>query len=133
MMYRVSPVARKVTATVAVGLMAVSIVLFGQVNSGGANIGLTATEYFFQSVFNSILYGYTPELFPTAIRGTACGIASFWGRLFSIIAPLTAQGLIPKSGLDEAASAKILYLAGGITMGCVVTMALLPNRIPGRE
>merc|ERR1712070_1338365 len=54
-------------------------------------------EYFFQSMFNAVLYGWTPEVFPAPIRGTACGVASFWGRLFGIIAPLTAQQLLPST------------------------------------
>lgn len=44
-------------------------------------------EYFFQSMFNAVLYGWTPEVFPAPIRGTACGVASFWGRVFGIVSP----------------------------------------------
>lgn len=87
-------------------------------------------EYFFQSMFNAVLYGLTPELFPAPVRGTACGVASFWGRLFGIVAPQTAQRLLPSdTGLASAAELdRVLYLAGGITLGCVVTTALLPGK-----
>ncbi|KAF8761141.1 Sugar transporter [Rhizoctonia solani] len=67
-------------------------------------------EYFFQSLFNAILYGWTPEAFPAPIRGSACGIASFWGRLFSIIAPLIGSRLLDAGG-DEGIN-NVLYLAG---------------------
>lgn len=85
-------------------------------------------------MFNAVLYGWTPEVFPAPIRGTACGVASFWGRLFGIIAPLTAQQLIPEGGLSEANPSEInrvLYLAGGITLGCVITITFLPNKSVG--
>lgn len=114
-------------------------------------------------MFNAILYGWTPEQvrlrvhehqthlsfeafkkcadivffsnqFPTAIRGTACGIAAFWGRLFGIVAPQIAQHLLPSTSKPTADDyAKVLYLAGGITLGCVVTTALLPNKMLNRQ
>ena len=99
------------------------------VNTEASNIGLSFLEYFFQSMFNAILYGWTPEVFPAPVRGTACGLASFWGRLFGIIAPLTAQTLIPVGGLKAGDSSinNLLYLAGGMGLGCVLTTALLPG------
>lgn len=89
-------------------------------------------EYFFQSMFNAVLYGWTPEAFPAPIRGTACGIASFWGRLFSIVSPLIAQHLYKGSGGGRDINS-VLYLAGGVTLGCVISTALLPSRIVGRQ
>ena len=58
-----------------------------------------------QSTFNAVLYGWTPEAFPAAVRGSACGLASFWGRLASVVAPLVAARLGSSTG--------VLYLAGG--------------------
>lgn len=133
MMYRVPGVGRKWTMVIASGLMGASIFIFSAVNNEASNIGLNVMEYFFQSMFNAVLYGWTPEVFPAPIRGTACGVASFWGRLFGIIAPLTAQSLIPKAGLHEGSINRILYLAGGITLGCVITVSLLPNKMLGRQ
>ncbi|TKX22375.1 MFS transporter-like protein 99 [Elsinoe australis] len=129
MMYRVPAVGRKWTMVISSALMGTSIFIFSAVNDEASNIGLNVMEYFFQSMFNAVLYGWTPEVFPAPIRGTACGVASFWGRLFGIIAPLTAQSLIPDSGLggDNPSINRILYLAGGITLGCVLTTSLLPG------
>ena len=33
------------------------------------------------------LYAYTPELYPTEIRGTGSGAAASFGRLIGILAP----------------------------------------------
>ena len=133
MMYRVPKFGRKLVMMVSSALMGVSIFLFSAVNSQESNIGLNAMEYFFQSMFNAVLYGWTPEVFPAPVRGTACGLASFWGRLFSIIAPLTAQSLVGPGGLsDETTIHNILYLAGGIAFGCTLTVSLLPNKAMGK-
>lgn len=135
MMYGVPSIGRKWTMVVSSALMGVSIFVFSAVNSEASNIGLNCMEYFFQSMFNSVLYGWTPEVFPAPIRGTACGLASFWGRLFGIIAPLVAQSLVPKDGLNEGNGSinRVLYLAGGITLGCVLTTSLLPNKALGKQ
>ncbi|KAF2170409.1 hypothetical protein M409DRAFT_19231 [Zasmidium cellare ATCC 36951] len=101
MMYGVPTIGRKLAMVISSGLMGASIFIFSTVNSEASNIGLNAMEYFFQSMFNAVLYGWTPEAFPAPIRGTACGIAAFWGRLFSILAPLIAQSRIPTSGLAD--------------------------------
>lgn len=133
-MYAIPTFGRKIAMTVSSGLMGVSIFIFSVVNGQASNVGLNFMEYFFQSMFNAVLYGWTPEVFPAPIRGTACGVASFWGRLFGIIAPLTAQQLLPSDGEAEVSDyQKVLYLAGGITLGCVLTTAILPNHVLGKQ
>ncbi|KAI5244490.1 MFS general substrate transporter [Aureobasidium subglaciale] len=133
-MYKVPAFGRKWTMVISSALMGVSIFLFSAANSEASNIGLNVMEYFFQSMFNAVLYGWTPEQFPAPIRGTACGIAAFWGRLFGIVAPQIAQNLLPSTTEPSADDyAKVLYLAGGITLGCVVTTALLPTRMLNRQ
>lgn len=134
MMYRVPRFGRKLVMMVSSALMGVSIFLFSAANTQESNIGLNAMEYFFQSMFNAVLYGWTPEVFPAPVRGTACGIASFWGRLFSILAPLTAQSLLGPNGLKEEATIReVLYLAGGLALGCTLTTGLLPNKAMGKS
>ncbi|WPG99482.1 MFS general substrate transporter [Acrodontium crateriforme] len=135
MMYRVPRIGRQVTMMVSSALMGISIFIFSAVNTEASNIGLNVMEYFFQSMFNAVLYGWTPEVFPAPIRGTACGLASFWGRLFGIIAPLTAENLLPSNGsADQLEPLKhVLYLAGGVTLGCVLFTGLLPRSQVGQQ
>jgi hypothetical protein len=71
-----------------------------------------------QSAFNAVLYGWTPEAFPSAIRGSACGLASFWGRLTSIVAPLIAE---------QASTYGQLYMAAGGTLLCTLLAVFLPE------
>jgi len=43
-------------------LMATSLFLFTAVNTHGSNVGFNAMEYLFQSMFNAVLYGWTPVM-----------------------------------------------------------------------
>lgn len=124
---------RKWTMVVSSGLMGASLFIFATITTFGSNIGINAMEYFFQSMFNAVLYGWTPEAFPAPIRGTACGVASFWGRLAGIVAPLIAAGLVPAQGSPGSDYNPLLYLAGGVTLGCVVWTALLPSKLVGSD
>lgn len=130
--YRAPRIGRKWTMVSSSAMMAISIFLFSSVNSAASNIGFNIMEYFFQSMFNAVLYGWTPSAFPAPIRGTACGIASFWGRLFGIISPLIAQHLYAGGKSGERDINSVLYLAGGMTVGCVIATALLPTNLLGR-
>jgi hypothetical protein len=108
-------------------LMGVSLFLFAAVNTQAANIGFNVMEYFFQSMFNAVLYGWTPEVFPAPVRGTASGIASFWGRLFSIFSPLIAAHLLSVS-LNGP-----LYLAGAGVFVCTAAICFLPSSKMGAQ
>lgn len=110
--------------------MGLSILAFSAINTPASTIGLNMTEYIFQSMFNAVLYGWTPEAFPASIRGTACGLASFWGRLFGIISPLIAQRLYAGGNGKDVES--VLYLAGGVSLLCVITTSLLPSGLAAK-
>lgn len=136
LMYQVPSIGRKWTMVLSSGLMGASIFLLSVVNTRAKNEGLFTMEYFFQSMFNAVLYGWTPEAFPAPIRGTACGIAGFWGRLFGIVSPLIAQHLYGRTSGDGGSGDinSVLYLAGGVTLGCVISTALLPtNKIETKD
>lgn len=130
LMYQVPAFGRKWTMVFSSALMGTSIFLLATVDTVAKREGLFTLEYFFQSMFNAVLYGWTPEAFPAPIRGFACGVAGFWGRLFGIVSPLIAQSLYGRAtdggGGDVNA---VLYLAGGITLGCVLSTALLPSKL----
>ncbi|KAL0938296.1 membrane transporter [Colletotrichum truncatum] len=130
LMYHIPAIGRKWTMVLSAALMGTSIILFSTVDTRAKNEGLFAMEYFFQSMFNAVLYGWTPEAFPAPVRGTACGVAGFWGRLFGIVSPLIAQHLYGRTdGSGDGDVNSVLYLAGGVMLGCVISTALLPNEM----
>ncbi|KAL9056683.1 MAG: hypothetical protein Q9206_002654 [Seirophora lacunosa] len=68
LMYGVPLVGRQWGMVISSALMATSLFLFSAINTEASNVGLNIMEYFFQSMFNAILYGWTPEAYPAPIR-----------------------------------------------------------------
>jgi len=66
----------------------------------------------------SALYAYTPELYPTRIRGTASGAAASIGRLAGVIAPTATPLLYFYGGLPAAFTAfALVHFAGAAAIG----------------
>ncbi|KAL8276496.1 hypothetical protein RQP46_011097 [Phenoliferia psychrophenolica] len=97
----------------------VSMAMYTQVTTLKASVGLNALEYIMQSFFNAVLYGFTPEVFPAPIRGSAAGLCSTFGRLSGIVAPIAARPYI------DGNSNGVLWLAcGGIFVSALFLVAL---------
>ncbi|MCJ1473930.1 hypothetical protein MMC13_002586 [Lambiella insularis] len=127
MMYSATTIGRKWGMVISSALMSLSLFLFATINTEASNIGLNMMEYFFQSMFNAILYGWTPEVFPAPIRGTAAGLASFWGRIFSILAPLIGAQIL------EVSLNGVLYLGGAATLIATLAVICMPSRQMGAQ
>ncbi|MCJ1394821.1 hypothetical protein MMC18_007701 [Xylographa bjoerkii] len=128
-MYAIPIIGRKWGMIISSALMGASLFLFAAVNSEASNIGFNMMEYFFQSMFNAILYGWTPEVFPAPIRGTACGLASFWGRIFGIVSPIIAAYVLAANPAGNG----VLYLAGGAVFICTIAILLMPTSRMGAQ
>ncbi len=66
---------------------AASMLAFPLLNDPLSRLIVNCITSFFQNIMYGILYAYTPEVFPTHLRGTAMGIASALNRVFGAIAP----------------------------------------------
>lgn len=129
LMVEVPRVGRQYSMVIASALMAISMFLYTIVNSQAGSVGLNLLEYFMQSLFNAILYAYTPEAYPSAIRGTAAGFTSTLGRISGVVAPIAGGALYGAGGTPEErvqAAKNVLYLGGGVTLVCPIALALLP-------
>ncbi|WP_165799465.1 MFS transporter [Sphingomonas oleivorans] len=63
------------------------------------------------------LYSYTPELFPTAVRATAQGIATATSRVGAMVSPILVGALYPALGFGGVFAATMVLLAtGGATV-----------------
>lgn len=112
----------QLTMVVSSALMATSLFLFATIQSKTGNLVFNCIEYFCQTIFNAILYAWTPEAFESSVRGSATGIAAFWGRLISIVAPLLGSLVFAsKNGAN-----KVLFTAGGGTLVATICILLLP-------
>jgi len=67
----------------------------------------------------AVLYGWTPEIFGTKVRGTACGIASALSRIGGMIAPLLGGTLLFINRAFPVYASVAVYI---VTVVCVVLL-----------
>lgn len=81
---------------------AVAAVLFGQAHSVGTIIAAGMALSAFNLGAWGALYAVSPEIYPTALRATGSGSAAAFGRVASIIAPLSVPWFIATGGTEMA-------------------------------
>ena len=59
---------------------------------------LSCSSFFFGMW--SVIYAYTPELFPTWARATACGSASTLGRVGALLGPVIVPAVMVNHGME---------------------------------
>ncbi|KAJ7133593.1 major facilitator superfamily domain-containing protein [Mycena epipterygia] len=77
-------------------------------------VGLASTTMW------AVLYGWTPEIFATKVRGTACGTASALSRIGGMIAPLLGGALLL---ISRAAPVYTSMVAFVFAAGCVLLLS----------
>jgi len=77
---------------------AASAFLFGNSGTGTDTFIYAALLSFFNLGAWGVVYGYTPEMYPTQIRGTGAGVAAAVGRIGGIIGPFLTPVLVPVIG-----------------------------------
>jgi putative MFS transporter len=105
--------------------MAFVYLLFAGFGSVLLSLAMTETSILLWSIvisfFNlgawSALYAYTPELYPTSVRGTGSGAAASIGRLAGVVAPTATPLLYAYGGLAAAfAVFAVFHLLGAIAV-----------------
>jgi len=102
--YLVERLGRKPTVSGYMLCSAVAAYFYGQANSQTEVIVAGAFMQFFFFGMWSVLYAYTPEPFPTRARATACGTASSWGRVGSLIGPSVVPVIMASMGVPAVFS-----------------------------
>lgn len=74
-------------------LVLTGVVLFGSTTAKTSNSYLAWNCFFsfFSNIMYGVLYAYTPEVFPTKVRGTSVGLAASANRIFGVFAPIIAM------------------------------------------
>lgn len=72
----------------------ISSYFFGHATTVTALLFWGAAMSFFNLGAWGVIYTYTPELYPTAIRGLGCGWAAGFGRIGGMVAPLLVGALL---------------------------------------
>ncbi len=89
---------RRVTLAVFLAGSAVAAPLFGFAQEPAMIIATGCALSFFNLGAWGALYAVGPELYPTGVRGTGTGAAAAFGRIASVIAPLSVPVLIGAGG-----------------------------------
>jgi prepilin signal peptidase PulO-like enzyme (type II secretory pathway) len=77
--------------------------------------------------FASVLYAYTPEIYPTCARATGAGCASAVGRLGALIGPHTVGIILPRVGQTG-----VFALGAGSFVLAAVAIAVLGIETKGK-
>ncbi|WP_379134362.1 MFS transporter [Paenibacillus sp. sgz500958] len=95
--YFIEKFGRKFVLVVYLLLTAISAAWFGNSTTEGMLIAAGICLSFFNLGAWGGMYAYTPELYPTAVRSTGSGLATSFGRIGGIIAPLLVGYLVERS------------------------------------
>ncbi len=96
--FLVDRVGRKWVLTSYLFFCAIAAYFFGHADSVGEIIGWGSLISFFNLGAWGVVYTYTPELYPTRVRGTGSGWAAAFGRLGGIMAPVVVGSLLGSWG-----------------------------------
>jgi MFS transporter, putative metabolite:H+ symporter len=103
-----------------------SAVLFGSAGSATAIVASGMALSFFNLGAWGALYALSPEVYPTSLRGTGTGWAAGFGRIASVLAPLSVPFLLDLGG-DRNALLFAVF-AGFFVMAALATWGLPERR-----
>ncbi|KAF9365182.1 hypothetical protein BGX34_011077 [Mortierella sp. NVP85] len=117
---------RRYTMAVSTLGTALATVLFASLSSHVAMTIFSAILSLLSTLNYAVLYSYTPEVFPSEIRGTACGVAAAMSRLAGIMSPLIVGAMLTVSTYVPLYASSTTFLISGICM------CFLPIETKGR-
>ncbi|MFN8483291.1 MAG: MFS transporter [Anaerolineae bacterium] len=126
--YLVERIGRKVTLVGFLFGAAVGAFFFGQVALAAKDVPSILFWGSVVSFFNlgawGVVYAYTPEMYPTRLRGTGAGWAAAVGRLFAFLAPLSVAYQIAVFGGDQNV---FLMFTAVMLLGGLIVLAFGPE------
>ncbi|KAF9928627.1 hypothetical protein FBU30_002253 [Linnemannia zychae] len=117
---------RRYTMAVSTFGTAIATVLFAVLSSRVAMTVFSAILSLLATLNYAVLYSYTPEVFPSDIRGTACGVAAAMSRLAGILTPLIVGVLLSINTYIPLYTASVMFFVSA------VCMCFLPIETKGR-
>jgi MFS transporter, putative metabolite:H+ symporter len=118
---------RKPTCVLMLLGSAAAAYFYGHAASLAQLIGFGLCMQFFLFGMWSVLYAYTPELYPTRARATGAGCASAIGRVGSLIGPYLIGVILPAAGHGG-----VFALGAGSFVLAAASVAILGEETKGR-
>ncbi|OKL61711.1 hypothetical protein UA08_02337 [Talaromyces atroroseus] len=114
--------------TMIVGALVTMVFFFAytQVRTESENIGFSCTVNFCLNIYYGTLYAYTPEVFPSAHRGTGNGVAIGLNRIMGIISAVVGEA----ANLDTAVP---IYICAALYAVMAIVAGLFPFEPYGRR
>jgi len=113
------PLGRRVSLALSTGITALLCWVFVLVKSEAAIRITTVGISLSASTMWAILYGWTPAIFSTNVRGTACGSASAFSRIGGIMAPLVGGWLLVLNTAFPVYASVVILLFSSFTVLCL--------------
>jgi len=110
-------VGRKPIATAYLAMAGVACILLSQARAPEPILLWSAVISFFNLGAWAALYAYTPELYPTRVRGTGSGAAASIGRVAGTVAPTLTPLLYSYGGLAASfVMFALIHILGAVTV-----------------
>lgn len=106
---------------------AVFAFLYGSVSQTQLMIACGFAMQFFLFGMWSVLYAYTPELYPTTSRATGAGFASSVGRLGALLGPTLVGLILPTGG-----QIGVFAMAAGSLLAAALSVGILGPETKGK-
>lgn len=125
----VDRIGRKPVIYVSLSLCALCLAMAGVFHASSVYVvaGFCALAFGLMASGFITAYVYTPELYPTSIRATGCGIASAWLKGASIVSPVILATLLGQGRLQTA-----FYLFALVPFISALVMAVLGIETKGK-
>ncbi|KAK7984122.1 variant SH3 domain-containing protein [Apiospora arundinis] len=105
------------------GTLALSTIVTGALLYGSTTattsaglLGWNCGFNFSSNIMYAVLYGFTPEVFPTKDRGTGNALTATANRIFGILSPLVAMFADLKTAVPVYVSGALFIAAGIVTL-----------------
>ncbi len=115
-------IGRKPTMVIYFVGTAVASWLFGHSGSDTAILASGCLLYFFALGAWGCVYSYTPEVYPTDVRGSGTGWASAFGRIGAFIAPFVVPAMYSGFGDDGFA---LVFIVLSVAFAAVAAVVLI--------
>lgn len=129
--YLIEKIGRKVVLVVYLIGTSLSAYLFGQATSAVTVLAFGCLLYFFSLGAWGAVYAYTPEVYPTRVRGSGAGWAAAIGRIGAIAAPYIV-GLVYETKGKQVGFTYVFLMLTIVFAVVAVVVALVGIETKGR-